>query len=122
MTFGEKLKDARKRAKLSQGALAEAAGISLRTVQNYETGKRYPASMEISLRLAKVLDTSAEALLSAGEEGIIAAPSASAKAQLRELVQAVSGLFAGGEIGEEDRDAAMEAIIAALNRLPRDAC
>ena len=32
---------------------------------------------------------------------------------MRELVQAVSGLFAGGAIGDEDRDAAMEAIIAA---------
>ena len=33
--------------------------------------------------------------------------------QLRELVEAVSGLFAGGQIGDEDRGAAMEAIIAA---------
>lgn len=112
MNFSEKLKQARKAARLSQSALAEKAGISLRTLQNYEMGKRYPASIDITLRLASAVGVSAESLLSVGEESIVSAP-ASAKAQLSELVQAVSGLFAGGEIGEEDRDAAMEAIIAA---------
>ena len=112
MNFSEKLKQYRKGAHLSQSALAEQAGISLRTLQNYEMGKRYPASIDITLRLASALGVSAENLLSVGEESIVSAP-ASAKAQLSELVQAVSGLFAGGEIGEEDRDAAMEAIIAA---------
>ncbi len=113
MNFSEKLKAARKEAHLSQSALAQRAGISLRTLQNYEMGKRYPASIEITMRLATELNTTVENLLSAGEESIVAAPSASAKAQLYELVQAVSGLFAGGKIEEEDRDAAMQAIIAA---------
>ncbi len=112
MTFAEKLKNARKKAGLSQAALAEKAGISPRTLQNYEMGKRYPASIEITLKLASACGTSAEKLLSAGEESIIFAPHG-AKEQLLELVQAVSGLFSGGEIGDEDRDAAMEAIIAA---------
>ncbi|MBR4288359.1 MAG: helix-turn-helix transcriptional regulator [Clostridia bacterium] len=112
MTFAEKLKSARKEAGLSQAALAAKAGISSRTLQNYEMGKRYPASLEITLKLAAACGTSAEKLLSAGEESIIFAPQG-AKEQLLELVQAVSGLFSGGEIGDEDRDAAMEAIIAA---------
>jgi transcriptional regulator with XRE-family HTH domain len=113
MYFSEKLKRARKAAGLSQSTLAEEAGISLRTLQNYEMGKRYPASIEITLRLAGALKVPVSDLLSAGEESIIAAPTLDAKAQLMELVQAVSGLFSGGQIGEEDRDAAMEAIIAA---------
>ncbi|MBR2616449.1 MAG: helix-turn-helix transcriptional regulator [Clostridia bacterium] len=113
MTFAEKLKRARKEKGLSQSALAERAGISLRTLQNYEMGKRYPASMEIGLSLATALGTTVQELLSAGEESIVKAATPTAKAQLAELVRAVSGLFAGGEIGEEDRDAAMEAIIAA---------
>ena len=112
MTFAEKLKQARKDASLSQAALAEKAGISTRTLQNYEMGKRYPANLAITLKLASACGTSAEKLLSAGEESIIAA-TGSAKEQLLDLVQAVSGLFSGGEIGDEDRDAAMEAIIAA---------
>lgn len=113
MSFSEKLKQERKRAGLSQSALAASSGISLRTLQNYEMGKRYPASIEITLRLAGALKVPVSALLSAGEESIISAPTADAKAQLMELVQAVSGLFSGGQIGEEDRDAAMQAIIAA---------
>lgn len=112
MKFSERLKAARKEAGLSQGALAEKAGISMRTLQNYEMGKRYPASLDIAVNLATALSMTAEELLSEGEKSIVAAP-ADAKAQLRELVQAVSGLFAGGQIGDEDRDAAMEAIIAA---------
>lgn len=112
MNFSEKLKEARKRAKLSQSALAEKAGISVRTLQNYEMGKRYPASLDIALSLATALGTTTEELLSGGEKSIVSARG-DAKTQLQELVLAVSGLFAGGEIGDEDRDAAMEAIIAA---------
>ncbi len=112
MNFSEKLKEARKKAKLSQDALAKKAGISCRTLQNYEMGKRYPASLDIARALATALGTTTEALLSGGEESIVQAKG-DAKANLQELVLAVSGLFSGGEIGDEDRDAAMEAIIAA---------
>ncbi|MBR5295933.1 MAG: helix-turn-helix transcriptional regulator [Clostridia bacterium] len=112
MNFSEKLKEARKKAKLSQSALAEKVGISSRTLQNYEMGKRYPASLDIARSLAEALGTTIENLLSGGEESIINAKG-DAKAQLQDLVLAVSGLFSGGEIGDEDRDAAMEAIIAA---------
>ena len=112
MKFSEKLKEARKKAGLSQSALAEKAGISMRTLQNYEMGKRYPASLDIALGLATALGTTTEDLLSSGEKTIVSA-SGNAKMQLQELVLAVSGLFSGGQIGDEDRDAAMEAIIAA---------
>lgn len=112
MHFGERLKEERKKAKLSQDALAKKAGISPRTLQNYEMGKRYPANLEIASRLAAVLGLGAEELLSTGERSLVNAKG-DAKAQLQELVLAVSGLFSGGEIGDEDRDAAMEAIIAA---------
>ncbi len=112
MNFSEKLKEARKKAKLSQSALAQKAGISSRTLQNYEMGKRYPASLDIARALAEALGTTTEHLLSGGEESIISAKG-DAKTQLQDLVLAVSGLFSGGEIGDEDRDAAMEAIIAA---------
>ena len=112
MKFAERLKNARKKAGLSQDALAKQAGISMRTLQNYEMGKRYPASLDIAVSLATALGMTTEELLSEGEKSFVAAP-ADAKAQLRELVQAVSGLFSGGQIGDEDRDAAMEAIIAA---------
>ena len=120
MNFSEKLKAARKKAGLSQAALAETVGISTRTLQNYEMGKRYPANMEITMGLAKALSTSVEALLSAGETAIVTAPTPGAKAQLEKLVLHLSGLFQGGELLEEDRDAAMEAIIAAYWAAKKD--
>lgn len=112
MHFSDKLKEARKKAGLSQSALAEKAGISVRTLQNYEMGKRYPASLDIAVALSSALGITTEEMLSSGEKTIVDAKG-DAKAQLQELVLAVSGLFSGGQIGDEDRDAAMEAIIAA---------
>lgn len=113
MTFGEKLKKERTEKKLSQAALAQAAGITTRTLQNYEMGKRYPSNMEITVKLARALSTTAEMLLSPGEESIVLADGPDSKRQLEELVHSLSALFAGGKLEEEDRDAAMEAIIAA---------
>ncbi|MBQ4037756.1 MAG: helix-turn-helix transcriptional regulator [Clostridia bacterium] len=113
MQFAEKLKEARKKAHLSQEALAGMAGISARTLQNYEMGKRYPANMEITVKLATALGLTAQELLSPAEETIVLVTAPDAKAQLEELVLSLSGLFSGGQIQDEDRDAAMEAIIAA---------
>lgn len=113
MTFGEKLKQERTEKHLSQAALAEAAGITTRTLQNYEMGKRYPSNMEIAVKLASALSTTAEELLSPGEESIVLAAAPDSKRQLEELVHSLSALFSGGKLEEEDRDAAMEAIIAA---------
>lgn len=113
MTFAEKLKRERAKKKLSQAALAEKAGITARTLQNYEMGKRYPANMEITMKLAAALGTTAEELLSPGEETIITAMEPDVRRQLEELVHSLSALFSGGRLEEEDRDAAMEAIIAA---------
>ena len=46
MTLAEKLKNARAAKHLSQRALAEATGLSLRTIQNYELGARLPKRRE----------------------------------------------------------------------------
>ncbi len=113
MTFAEKLKRERARKGLSQAALAREAGITPRTLQNYEMGKRYPANMEITVKLAAALGTTAQSLISPGEETIVTAAAPDVKRQLVELVHSLSALFAGGRLEEEDRDAAMEAIIAA---------
>ena len=70
-------------------------------------------------------DISATGIGSAGKVPSVAviphAAAPSAKRQLAELVRAVSGLFSGGALEEEDRDAAMEAIIAAYWAAKRDA-
>ena len=113
MTFAEKLKEERTKKGLSQAALAAAADITPRTLQNYEMGKRYPSNMEITVKLARALGLTAADLISPGEETIVTAAAPDVKRQLEELVHSLSALFSGGRLEEEDRDAAMEAIIAA---------
>lgn len=63
MRFGETLKSARLRAGLTQLQIAQALGITASTYCGYETGKRQPDLSRLR-RLAQLLHTSADALLS----------------------------------------------------------
>lgn len=63
MTFGEKLKAARKQQGLVQKQLAESAGVGQAAIANYEKGVRFPG--EDTLRkLTEILDISLDYLLS----------------------------------------------------------
>ena len=116
MKFNERLRMLRKKAGLTQTELAEAAGSTMRSIQNYEAGKRYPQNIEIAKKLAAALGVTSGELL--GEEGeiIIDAGERGGRAsarELRTLVENLSCLFAGGELTEDDRDAAMQALTEA---------
>lgn len=113
MNFGERLRMLRKKAGLTQTELAEAAGSTMRSIQNYEAGKRYPQNIEIAKKLAAALGVTSGELL--GEEGEIIIDAGERGGQvsareLRGLVENLSCLFAGGELTDDDRDAAMQAI------------
>ena len=54
MTFGARLKALREQRGLTQAKLAEAAGISLGAVRNYEQGLREP-SLAAGVKLARAL-------------------------------------------------------------------
>jgi transcriptional regulator with XRE-family HTH domain len=60
MTFGKRLRELRDRAGLTQESLAEASGVPIWTVRNYEQGRREP-SWKGLLRLAAALGVAAEA-------------------------------------------------------------
>ena len=68
MRFGATLQRLRRGADLSQAALAERSGLSLRNVQNWEQGHRVPRAPAL-LALAKALGVSVETLLTGDEEG-----------------------------------------------------
>jgi len=59
MLFGEALKEARERAGMTQAGLARLAGVSLRTYQIWEQGRRSPVSPDF-FRLVKALKVSAD--------------------------------------------------------------
>lgn len=66
MTFGEKLKDARKNAGLSQEQFAEKLCVSRAAVAKWETDKGMPDIMNLKA-ISKLLDVSIDALLDDGQ-------------------------------------------------------
>jgi transcriptional regulator with XRE-family HTH domain len=62
MSLADTLKRLRERAGLSQPALAERAGLSLRSIQNWEQGHRLPKAAAV-FALAQALDADVAALL-----------------------------------------------------------
>jgi transcriptional regulator with XRE-family HTH domain len=115
MEFKDRLKERRRILGISQAELAKKVGITGRTVQNYELGTRNPQSIEIAQKLAEALETTVEYLL--GTDGLLIADAserggAKTARDINALVSEISGLFAGGEIGEDEKDG----IMAALNQ------
>lgn len=113
MNFGEKIRMAREAAKYTQAELAAISGIAKRTIQNYESGERMPKQREIYARLANVLQIEESVLLDDNAEFVLKARAelgARAGRKAEKLVEEVRGLYAGGDLADEDMDAMMHAI------------
>ena len=113
MKFGEKIKNARVAKDLTQADLAKAVGVSLRTMVSYENGDCYPKKREVYGKLATALSLDMNYLLTENEEFISKAGEKygrRGKKYAQQLVTEVSGLFAGGDMDDEDMDAVMRAI------------
>lgn len=116
MSFAQRLRAARQAANLSQKELADAASISVRSIQNYESSSRMPNSLAIVARLAQALNVSQEFLLNDSESlalESVADKEAQTKSEVAALIAEVGGLFAGGELAQEDKDAVLKAIMDA---------
>ena len=113
MAFAENLKEKRAQSGLTQAELAMKAGVTARTIQNYELGTRKPGNMVIVQRIADALGTTTEQLLSSGETLVVAAHErggARAAKDINELVSEVTGMFAGGKLSDDALDGAMRAL------------
>ena len=73
MEFSKKLKKARIAKQMSQKELAEATGITTRTIQNYETTKKLPKSRNTYKKLADALDIKEEDLLDSNADFVLQA-------------------------------------------------
>ena len=112
MTFSERLKKIRTEKEITQEQLAQRSGISRRMIQKYESAiarPRYAAAE----KLAAALEIPVPELL--GENGTFLAQAADqygsrGAKQAEQLMAEVTGLFAGGEMAEEDMDVMMKAI------------
>ena len=113
MAFAENLKEKRAQSGLTQAELAMKAGVTARTIQNYELGTRKPGNMVIVQRIADTLGTTTEQLLSSGETLVVAAHErggARAAIDINALVSEVTGMFAGGKLRDYALDGAMRAL------------
>lgn len=113
MKFGEKVQTLRKEKHLTQAELAKAVGISARAIQNYEINDAHPRKREIYGKLAEIFDVDLNYLLTEDEEFISQAQEKYGRRGIKdaqELIEQVSGLFAGGEVTEETKDEVMQAI------------
>lgn len=114
MTFAEKLRMLRKRKGYTQQELAEIIGVTSRTLINYEMGKCCPKQTELYMRLASVFNVNMEELITdtdcVPEEIADGDGADNAAKEMRKLVAKLNGLFAGGQLSEEDRDKVMYAV------------
>lgn len=113
MKFGEKLRKYRLEKGMTQSELAKQAGINVNTISNYESGKTYPQNREVYSILAQILGVDPDHLHNENDDFL---SDASAKygfrgaRQAQELIEELTGLFAGGELAEEDMDAMARAV------------
>lgn len=113
MKFGEKLKKLRTEKNLTQKSVAAAVGVSQRTYVSYEQDGRYPRKREVYGKLAEILGCETNYLMTEDEEFIFHAADrygSRGKKQAEQLVNELSGMFAGGELSESDMDAVMIAL------------
>ena len=116
MKFGEKVRAARLAAHYSQRQLADMTGQKhgFKSIfQNYESGERLPKQKESYELLAAALNVELESLKDDNADFVIKATEkygSRGHEQAERLIKEVSGLYAGGELAEEDMDAMMKAI------------
>lgn len=112
-SFSLRLRECRKNKGISQKELASLSGVSLRSVINYESGERYPGSLLTVKSLSSALGVSAEFLLDDESSYIIEANQKGGSRdgrKLQSILAEVGGLFAGGEMSEDDKDRVMRTI------------
>lgn len=113
MTFGEKVKNERNRLGLNQDELAKKIGITRRVISSYENDSSRPRGTERYKKLAEALGVNINYLLSEDEAFIADVEDnyghRGAK-QAKELLAEVTGLFAGGEMADEDMREMVDAI------------
>lgn len=112
MKFNARLKELREKNNLTQEQLAKKSGVSSRMIQRYEYGTSRPR-LDAAEKIAKALCVTTDELL--GNANMLVAQAsekygARGARQAQQLTEELTGLFAGGDMAEEDMDIMMKAI------------
>ena len=103
MTFGEKFKAEREKKNLTQQQVADGLGINRRMITRYENNLSFPRTRDNYKKIADFFGVDINYFLSEddGTRGM---------KQAQDLIDGMSGLFAGGILSEQDKDAVMKAL------------
>lgn len=125
MTFSDKIKRSREIAGLTQEELADAIGVSRRTVASYESESAKPRRATLS-KLASALkvsvkflsdDSCVDPLADIEQDDYVAEARAlygeKGARDMEGLLAANTALFAGGELSQEQKDLFFEAVMKA---------
>lgn len=113
MTFAEKFKEERVKKELTQQQVADSLGITRKMITLYEKGTSLPRTREAYKKIADFFGVDVNYLLTEDEDFVVQASEkygARGKKQAQDLVDGISGLFAGGTLSEQDKDAVMKAL------------
>lgn len=123
MRFCEKLRKLRTERGMTQADLAKRAGLGLKTITNYENGSTYPRDRNVYGKLAGILGVDADYLHNENDDFVAQAQEEfgyRGRKGAEKLLREVTGLFAGGNMSEEDMDEMMLAIQEAYIRAKRN--
>ncbi len=113
MTFGEKFKAEREKRGLTQQEVADSLGINRRMITRYENGISFPRTRSAYKKIADYFEVDINYLLTENEEFVVQAAEqygSRGMKQAQELIEGMSGLFAGGFLSPQDEDAVMRAL------------
>ncbi len=113
MTFGEKFRAEREKKGLTQQQTADGLGINRRMITRYENGISFPRTRDAYKKIADFFETDINYLLTEDEAFVMEASEqygSRGMKQAKELIDGMSGLFAGGTLSEQDKDAVMKAL------------
>lgn len=114
MKFGEKLKVLRQEKGWIQQELADAVGLSVRTIKNYELGDSYPKKREVYKKFADIFSVELNYLLTEDEGFIYKGKTEKGYKEyilMQEVLKLSNDIFRSEDLKDDEKDYMMKRIL-----------